>query len=100
MYKGTISSFFDNNFKYDVKLKELPFGFMNKIKNEAFVLFDTGKRKIEIDIDFVQELIYVKSKNVNLTIDIDKMKIKVTLKDIVIKKTDKNYELVFSSISF
>lgn len=100
MYKGTISSILDNNFKYSIRLKELPFGFINKIKNEAFVLFDNGVRKTIIEIDLDQELLYAKSQNVYLQIDIDKLKIKVNLKNIVIRKTNADYELIFSSISF
>lgn len=100
MYTGTISSFLDNNFKYNIRLKELPFGFINKIKNEAFVLFDSGIRKTIIEIDLDQELLYAKAQNLNMQIDIDKIKVKVTLRDIIIRKSNSNYELIFSSISF
>ena len=50
MYIGTISSLFDNPFKYNIKLKNLPFGLMSKIKNEVYVLSDLGKRKLTIKI--------------------------------------------------
>ena len=101
MYIGTISSLFDNPFKYNIKLQELPFGLMSKIKDEVYVLSDLGKRNIIIDIESEQELIYLKSNQVSLVIEVNKSKLKVNLKNVIIKKhSDKDYQMSYEFISF
>jgi hypothetical protein len=101
MYIGTISSLFDNPFKYNIKFKELPFGLMSKIKNEVYVLSDLGNRKLVIEIETDQELIYLKTNQVNLWVNIDKTKLKVNLKNVTIKKTNKEiYEMSYEFILF
>jgi len=101
MYKGTLSSIFDNTFKYNIKIKELPFGLIRKIKNEVYVFTDQGIRKTIINIDHDQEILYIKTSQVNLVIEVDQTKIKVTLKNIIIKKNnDDDYELSYQSLNF
>jgi hypothetical protein len=101
MYIGTISSLFDNPFKYNIKLKELPFGLISKIKNEIYVLSDLGKRKLTINIETDNELIYMKANQVNLWVNIDKTKLKVSLKNVTIRKIDDvDYEIFYEFILF
>lgn len=101
MYIGTISSIFNNPFKYNIKLQELPFGLISKIKDEVYVLSDLGKRKLSIQIETDQELIYLKSNQVNLWISINKSKIKVSLKNVIIKKiSEDTHELFYEFILF
>jgi hypothetical protein len=101
MYIGTISSLFDNPFKYNIKLKNLPFGLMSKIKNEVYVLSDLGKRKLTINIETDNELIYIKANQVNLWVNIDKTKLKVSLKNVTITKVDDaDYEIFYEFILF
>lgn len=101
MYIGTISSLFDNPFKYNIKLKELPFGLISKIKNEVYVLSDLGKRKLTINIETDNELIYIKANQVNLWVNIDKTKLKVSLKNVTIRKADDaDYEIFYEFILF
>ena len=101
MYIGTISSLFDNPFKYNIKLKELPFGLISKIKNEVYVLSDLGKRKLTINIETDNELIYIKANQVNLWVNIDKTKLKVSLKNVTIRKVDDaDYEIFYEFILF
>jgi DUF4097 and DUF4098 domain-containing protein YvlB len=101
MYIGTISSLFDNPFKYNIKLKNLPFGLMSKIKNEVYVLSDLGKRKLTINIETDNELIYIKANQVNLWVNIDKTKLKVSLKNVTIRKVDDaDYEIFYEFILF
>jgi hypothetical protein len=101
MYIGTISSLFDNPFKYNIKLKELPFGLISKIKNEIYVLSDLGKRKLTINIETDNELIYMKANQVNLWVNIDKTKFKVSLKNVTIRKIDDvDYEIFYEFILF
>jgi hypothetical protein len=101
MYIVTISSLFDIPFKYNIKFKELPFGLMSKIKNEVYVLSDLGNRKLIIEIETDQELIYLKSKQISLCVEIDKTKLKVNLKNVTIKKTNKEiYEVFYEFILF
>ena len=101
MYIGTISSLFDNPFKYNIKLKNLPFGLMSKIKNEVYVLSDLGKRKLTINIETDNELIYMKANQVNLWVNIDKTKFKVSLKNVTIRKIDDvDYEIFYEFILF
>ena len=101
MYIGTISSLFDNPFKYNIKLKNLPFGLMSKIKNEVYVLSDLGKRKLTIKIETDNELIYIKANQVNLWVNIDKTKLKVSLKNVTITKVDDaDYEIFYEFILF
>jgi hypothetical protein len=102
MYKGTISSLYDNPFKLNFKSEELPFGFIHKIKNEVYVLSDQGKRKISIRIESDQEILYIKTGQLIVTYDIDKLKVKSILKNVTIKKANEPelYDLVFDQISF
>ena len=101
MYIGTISSLFDNPFKYNIKLKNLPFGLMSKIKHEVYVLSDLGKRKLTINIETDNELIYIKANQVNLWVNIDKTKLKVSLKNVTITKVDDaDYEIFYEFILF
>lgn len=99
MYKGTISSLFDNNFKYNVRVKELPFGMIRKIKNEVYVFSDKGIRKIDIELECNQDIIYLKTIQVSLILEIDQTKIKTTLKNVCIKKTESGiYQLDFKEL--
>jgi hypothetical protein len=102
MYKGTISSLYDNPFKLNIQSQELPFGFMHKIKNEVYVLSDQGKRKISIKIESDQEILYIKTGQLIVSYDIDKLKVKSILKNVTIKKTNESefYDLMFDKICF
>lgn len=102
MYKATINSLYENPFKLNVKTKELPFGIITKIKNEVHVLSDQGIRKILIEIESEQEIIYMKSCQVSMVFNIDKSKIKISLKNVTIKKAinSEEYELLFENIIF
>jgi len=102
MYIGTISSLYDNPFKFNIKSKELPFGFISKIKNEVYVLTDHGKRTLVIELESDQEIIYIKTSSLTLTYNIDKLKVKTILKNVVIKKSKDQdvYDLIFEHITF
>jgi len=98
MYKGTISPSTDNSFKYNISTKDLPFNLISPIKNEAYYTSYNGKKKIIINIESENDILFLKSSSLNLTIEIDKIKIKATLKDVIINKIDNGYEMSFSSI--
>jgi hypothetical protein len=100
MYKGTLSSIFDNTFKYNIKIKDLPFGIITKIKNEVYVFTDQGIRKVNIDIEQEQEILYIKTSQVNMIIEVDQMKVKATLKNVIIKKGDDGYNLSYENLNF
>lgn len=98
MYHGTLSSFFDNAFKYNIKTKDLPLGVKMPVKCEAFVFSNSGKREMVLEIDTQDELIFVKSKKVFLTVDIP-CRVKFTLHQVTIKKISEGYLLEFVSAS-
>jgi hypothetical protein len=102
MYIGTISSLYDNPFKFNIKSRELPFGFMSKVKNEVYVLTDHGTRILSIELESDQEIIYIKTSSLTLTYNIDKLKVKTILKNVIIKKSKDQdvYDLIFEHMSF
>jgi hypothetical protein len=102
MYIGTISSLYDNPFKFNIKSKELPFGFISKIKNEVYVLSDHGTRTLSIEIESDQDIMFIKTSTLTLIYNIDKLKVKATLKNVVIKKSKDQsvFDLSFEHIVF
>ena len=101
MYTGTLSSLFENPFNLQIKTKELPFVFINKIKNEVYVISDKGTKKITIEIISDDEIIYLKASRANLIYDIDNFRVKTTLKGVKItKKENGEYEMSFDQIMF
>lgn len=98
MYKGTLSSFFENTFRYEVQVLELPFNLISPVKNELCVISDSGKKSFIIDVLADDEIIYLKSSSAVLIIE-KPCKVKCTLKDITIKKVEKKYEISFASIT-
>lgn len=102
MYNGYISSFSENNFKYNIKLEELPFDVLEKIKGEVYVFSQNGKRKINIFIESDQEILYIKTSQANLIIDYKGIKSKIIIKNVTIKKLESEllYELEFKSSIF
>ena len=99
MYKGTLSSFIDNTFRYNIKTKEFPCGLMMPIRCETFVFFNDGKKSISLEIDTEDELIFVKSNRVNMILEIP-CKVKFTLENVTIKRDGKEYKMSFSSVSY
>lgn len=101
MYTGTLSSLFENPFTLNIKSRELPFVFMNKIKNEVYVVSDNGTKKIVVEIISENEIIYLKAKRANLIYNIDNFRVKTSLKNVKItKRQSGEYELTFDQIMF
>lgn len=98
MYKGVLSSFFENTFRYEVKVLELPFNLIMPVKNELCVISDSGKKSFLIDIAMNDEIIYLKSSSAVLTLDTP-CRVKCTIKGMVLKKNENNYEVSYDSIS-
>lgn len=98
MYKGTLSSFFENTFKYNIKTKDLPLDLKMPVKCEAFIFSDTGKREMEIEIETKDELIFVKSRKVFLILEIP-CRVKFTLEQVTIKKISTGYLMEFVNVS-
>lgn len=99
MYRGTLSSFFDNNFKYNIKTRELPLGLIMPVRCEAFVFSDNGRRSIIVEIETEDELIFVKSKKATLVLEIP-CKVKFTLEKVTIRRDGKEYLLEFSNACY
>lgn len=99
MYKGTLSSFIDNTFRYNIKTKEFPCGLMMPIKCETFVFFDDGKKYITLEIESEDELIFVKSNRVNLTLELP-CKVKFVLEKVTIKREGKEYKMYYGSVNY
>lgn len=97
MYKGILSSSFENSFKYNIHLSELPFGFSMPISREICVASDLGKRKFNMEIDSQDEMIYLKSSSAVLTVDLP-CKVKCSLKDVTICKAENGYDVMFSAM--
>lgn len=96
MYKGTLSSYLDINFKYDIIIKELPFHMSRKIKNEAYVFTDISSKKIKIEMNSQGDILYCRANQAFLVLEIDNMKIKCNLKNVVLNKLENNeYELQY-----
>lgn len=102
MINGTMSSFFYNNFKYNVKLLDIPFHVSEKIKNEVYVFSDNGTRKTKIQIESDEEILFLKTEKASLTIEYKGIKTKFYIKNVTIKKTDTEsiYDMEFKQIGF
>lgn len=98
MYRGVLSSFYENTFRYEVQVLELPFNLISPVKNELCIISDSPIKRFVIDILTDDEIIYLKSSSAVLTIE-KPCKVKCMLKDIILKKVDKKYEVSFSSIT-
>ena len=98
MYRGTLSSSFDNTFKYAIRIKELPMRVMMPIRCETFVFVNEGKKSLQFEIDTDEEIIFAKSIRMNLVVELP-CKIKFLLDNVVIKRSGKDYMMEFSSVS-
>ncbi len=97
MHVGTISSQFNDIFKYEIKAIELPFTYSLEKNNEINFLVN-GKKKIKIELECDNKIIFIQNKILRLELLASGKKVKFNLSDVMILNRGDHLELSFSKI--